>query len=295
MPNDTALSLFHSLHQTLNENFATTKITKDSLITLSHLLENIVLTKGITGLILTGFQNRTYWQTETERYDKLAERTNTVCIFATDELPNANENIIATSLLPDDALEREWFLIIVSINFSILLCAKDHLLKPEKDSDGKFDVFLSFDPAHIVTALDNLERTVTLRNSPRLLDFKLARKTFIPGSTQPYYFNLILGQFMEYLDKYNQVYHQFTKERTTRTLVSELLHETSQPVTALMLTLQMSQMTNQLSPEDIESMQQAVQSLHERILKLRQALSQKETLQPHPDRLTRNNGEEMIG
>jgi DICT domain-containing protein len=246
-------------------------------------------------LLLTGFQTSAYWKKETERYNKLTGWVNTVCIFATGELPFVNENTISISLLPEDELEREWFLIVVTAKFSVVLCARDQLLITEKETDRKFNVLLSFDPIHIVSALDILEKTISIRNPAKLPNFKIARTNFIPGTTQPYYFNLIFGQFMQHLDKYNEVLQQLSKERTIRTLVSSLLHETSQPVTALLLTLQMSQVTNQLPPEDINFMLQAVQSLHERILKLRQTLSQKEVPEPRSENNIGANEEDLLG
>ncbi len=295
MPNDTASSLFHSLQENLKEDFSLTVMTKDSLITLNHLLEDIILTKGLTGLLLTGFHNSAYWEGETERYNKLLGGVNTVCIFATEELTFETGNAISITLLPNEELSSECFLIIVTAAFSVILCARDQLLNPENETAQKSEVFLSFDPTHIIIALDILQNTLCTIKSPRLQDFKLARTNFTPGLTQPHYFNLIFGQFMEQLDKYSQVAQQLKKERTIRTLISELLHETSQPLTALLLTLQMSQVTKQLSPEDMDFMQQAVYSLHERMLKLRQAVSQKEIFQLRSDKITQANGEELIG
>jgi DICT domain-containing protein len=270
-------SLFNLLRQQLGDSLTPALFSKASLVDLSHILEDLVLTKSLPALVLTGFQESNYWKKEIKRYFDLAQIATTICIFAAGKLPPESEHNIFVQLQPDDQMRQEWFLVIVTHHFSILLCGLDNFAEVSDEVDRTFETIFSFDPQHVNIALDILELALEKRNPARLEQLRTGRAKFTPSYPEIDYLNEIVTRFTNHLHQYHAASKELAKERVIRMILAGIVHETSQPITALILTLQMAEMGDGLQPGDLEFITEAVLSLKDRIDRLQKAVNYEET------------------
>ncbi len=270
-------SLYNLLRQQLGDSLTPALFSKASLIDLSHILEDLVLTKALPALVLTGFQESSYWKKEVKRYFELAKIATTICIFSAGKLPPESGNNIFVQLEPDDQMRQEWFLVIVTHHFSILLCGLDNLAEVSDEVDRTFETVFSLDPLHVNIALDILELALEKRNPARLEQLRTGRAKFTPSYPEIDYLNEIVTRFTNHLHHYHTASKELVKERIIRMIIAGIVHETSQPITALILTLEMAEMGKGLQPGDLEFITHAVLSLKERIDRLQKAVNYQET------------------
>jgi PAS domain S-box-containing protein len=173
------LSLYQLLRLELGDKLPIIRCTKSTLVHLSHTLEDMVLTRELPALMFTGFQESSYWRAETQRYRTLATLAQQVCIFAGKPLPpDSAANALQITLASDDPLRQEWFLLILTEQFAVLLCGQDQLTFAEDEALRQFDTILSFDPDVIAPSLDLLDGVIA-RYRPDLLDqLQAARRRF---------------------------------------------------------------------------------------------------------------------
>lgn len=270
-------SLFNLLRQQLGDSLTPALFSKASLVDLSHILEDLVLAQALPALILTGFQESSYWNKEVNRYFDLAQIATTLCIFADGKLPPESDNNIFVQLQPDDIMRQEWFLVIVTHHFCLLLCGLDNFTDVKNEVDRTFETIFSFDPFHVNIALDILEDALQIRNPARLEQLRTERAKFTPAYPKINYLNEIVIRFTNHLHQYHSANKELAKERIIRMMMAGIVHETSQPITALLLTLQMAEMHGGLQPGDLEFILEAVYSLRERIDRLQRTVNYQET------------------
>lgn len=172
-------SLFNLLKQQLNSHMPLVSCTKATLAHLSHTLEDMVLSRRLPAIVVTGFQESSYWRQETERYRALAQVAQQVCIFSGAPLPSDGEtDSIHVTLSRDDPLRQEWFLAILSEPLAVILCGQDKQIATEAEAARQFETLWSFEPHIINMALDVLEKVVAGYRPEKLSQLQTARHNY---------------------------------------------------------------------------------------------------------------------
>jgi signal transduction histidine kinase/DICT domain-containing protein len=176
---DTRQSLYNHLQAQLDGVLPIVRLTKATLIHLSHTLEDIVLTRQLPALVFTGFQESSHWKQEAERYEQISNVAQQICIFAGRPLPEeSNASQLHIELADGDPLRQEWFLAILTRRFSVLLCGLDCGLHATHEANRQFDTIWTFDPSLIDQALDVLEVAINSYRPDRLATLQKARREF---------------------------------------------------------------------------------------------------------------------
>src|SRR5262245_57783936 len=137
------VSLFHYLTTGFAERIEILPSSKAILVHLSHTIEDMMLRRRLPALLFSGFQESSYWQSETERYRQLVGVARQVCIFAGGLLPpEISAREIHIALADDDPLRQEWFICLLSSQISVLLCAQDRQLQALDEELRQFDTLL---------------------------------------------------------------------------------------------------------------------------------------------------------
>lgn len=153
-----SISLFEHLREEIGDRIPVLRFTKPTLVHFSHTLEDVVLSNRLPALMFTGFQESSYWKQETERYRQLAGIAKQVCIFAGKPLPeDSTAGAVQITLEEGDPLRQEWFVLILSASFSVVLAGRDRAAAVENERHRQFDTIVSFEPAIINQVLDLLE------------------------------------------------------------------------------------------------------------------------------------------
>lgn len=179
-PKPLDVSLFDLLRNALDDSAPVLNFSKPTLVHLSHMLEDVVLNRRLPAMIFTGFQESSHWRKETRRYLELAHVAKQVTIFAGQPLPaDSGANLLQVALADGDLLRQEWFLLILSRSFSVLLCGQDNVQPAETEAEREFATIWTFDPVVIMQALDVLEAVVE-KYRPERLDDLIAARTDYP-------------------------------------------------------------------------------------------------------------------
>ena len=175
----THISIFQALKDTLGDELTTSTLTKATLVHVSHTLEDFVLSRNLPALIFTGFQESSHWQQETERYRELAEVAMQVCIFAGKPLP-ADRDIgaLQIELEGDDPLRQEWFLAILSTDFTAVLAGLDNMENVSQEAYRRFECIWSFDVELVNRVLDTLEDVIAHYRPDVLPRLQRARRDY---------------------------------------------------------------------------------------------------------------------
>jgi len=172
-------SLFDRLRQEIPHGLPIIRCTKSTLVHLSHILEDTILKNKIPAMLFTGFQESSHWREETERYRELANIALQVCIFAGKPLPiESHAKQLHIELADGDPLRQEWFLLILSDRFSVLLCGQDRLENVSDEEEREFDTIWTFDRNPINQTLDILEDVIKRYRPERLLQLQQTRQTY---------------------------------------------------------------------------------------------------------------------
>ncbi len=171
-----ALSLFSLVQQQLDPDLSVIRCTKATLLHLSHTLEDLVLSRSIPALLFAGLQEYSHWRQERERYYTLAQAAQQIYVFAGAPLPLENEaDFIQVTLDPSDPLCQEWFLVILSEPFALVLCGQEIQVEATNDATRQFDVIWSFEPDLVNQVLDLLEKVITAYQPEQLAPLRATR------------------------------------------------------------------------------------------------------------------------
>ncbi|MCU0513271.1 MAG: ATP-binding protein [Anaerolineae bacterium] len=195
------LSLFDEVHSVIGATVATIRCTKATLVHLSHTLENIVFEHRLPALLFTGFQESKHWQQETQRYLEMAEVAHQICIFTGGRpLPDDHPaNLVQVWLREPDPLRQEWFLVIFSESFSVLLCGKDQQAVDVVEGLRQFDTLLTFDPVVIGSVLDRVEAILTDYGRPEVRQqLQEGRRRYPLPQTNIALVNTVINELIRY-------------------------------------------------------------------------------------------------
>jgi PAS domain S-box-containing protein len=214
MTQTTSSPLEHSLFELIRQEItdvALVRCTKNILIHLSHTLEDTVLKNKIPAMLFTGFQESSHWAEETARYQELAKVAMQICIFAGKPFPPESQaNQLHIELADGDPLRQEWFLLILSDSFSVLLCGQDTQMGASDDIDREFDTIWTFDAAKINRTLNILDEVIGHYRPERLASLQQARQTFTlnpPNET-------LLSQFVMDVLRYENTLNREIRQQT---------------------------------------------------------------------------------
>jgi rsbT co-antagonist protein RsbR len=266
------ISLFKMLQANLGDSLAIARLNKAALVEISHALENTVLSNRLPSMVFTGFQESSNWRREIARYRELAEIAHSVCIFSggplsfpdqTDAQKGAYPEIemAKVTLAKGDALRQEWFLLVLTKEFNILLCGLDQLESVDREADRVFETILSFDPVIITHTLDLLEKILEHYLPEKLTQIQEGRKLFPPVIPNMKYLSILTTQFVGQAGMYDKVRRRIDQEQAMRATINRLLHEASQPVTTQLTLLELCQQLGEVLPEDLETIFRSSQEL----------------------------------
>ncbi len=285
LPKHLDVSLFHLLQKEYGAELPLAKITKSALVELSHFLEDTVIKNRLPATVFTGFQYGKYWQDEINRYRKMTGLVKTLCIFAGFPQPKLplspvgphekaedelDVNMVMVRLAQDDALRQEWFLIVLTAEFSVLLCGLDRLEPYDQESSRLFDTIITFEPGLINRALDILDEVLEHYRPDRVLELREGRQLFPPVAPTPTYLTLLMAQYIERASYHRQKAHELDTEQAMRATIARLLHDASQPVTTILSLLQLSKKLNQIEPEEIDMLLEVTEELVEILERMRE-------------------------
>ncbi len=183
----------------------TLRCSKATLVHISHVLEDTVLKNEIPALMFTGFQESSHWRKETERYRKLADVAQQVCIFAGKPLPQAAAaSAIQVELAGDDPLRQEWFVIILARDFSVVLCGKDRVVPVAEEAWRDFETILSFEPEVITSVLDGLEGVLRYYRPELVGRLQAARRQHTPLQMNPRLMTHVINEMLGFEEKLNR-------------------------------------------------------------------------------------------
>lgn len=218
-------SLFRLLHDEASANFSDFQASKATLIDISHTLEDCILQDRLPSIVFTGFQESNHWQAETERYRELAGIASQICIFAGGKPPVPEEQHVTITLERDDPLRHEWFLLILTHKFSVVLCGLDKQALVDSDAERVFQTILSFDPGIVGRTVDHILPVVKDYRPDRVQALELAYRQFPPDKPDVTYTTRIITRIVDHLQRrYDQQQTHLRELRYLREQQSRLEH-----------------------------------------------------------------------
>lgn len=250
------VSLFKHLQHHFQDRLNVLHCTKATLVHLSHTLEDLVLSEQLPAILFTGFQESSHWRKETERYRALAEVAQQVCIFAGGSLPpESNEKEIHVTLLGDDPLRQEWFLGILSTQFSVILCGQDRQAAFDREATRQFATVWTLDPVVVNEVLDLCETVVEQYRPDRAADLRAARQMFPPTPPDPALITRLSWSMIQFEEQLHQALMRTQAQleqqlRWQEDLVNLLVHDLRSPLQAVLMSVQMAQMNDTLGARE---------------------------------------------
>jgi DICT domain-containing protein/two-component sensor histidine kinase len=124
---------------------------KASLTALSHAMEDLVLAGDDQPLVIANFQQERFYRQETQRYRRIAQRTDQVYVLAAPETDFATAPAPYQTIALDatDELAQEWHLVIIGAHYSACLVCREYAAPMGAialDTARQFRGFWSFDP-----------------------------------------------------------------------------------------------------------------------------------------------------
>jgi DICT domain-containing protein/GAF domain-containing protein len=163
---------------------------KAALTALSHAMEDLVIDGDDQPLVIANFQQERYYRQETQRYQRIADRTQHVYVLAVPETAFIQSPVpyATIGLDPTDELAQEWHLVIVSERYCAALICREYAAPVDTsalDTARQFRGFWTFDPSTSRQAATQLLQRI-VRYRPDLGDA-------IDEAKQQYQLNLPLG------------------------------------------------------------------------------------------------------
>ncbi len=225
LPND---SLHFSLFQHLRTHFADQleplECSRGTLVHLSHVLEDTILRDHIPAILLTGFQDTSYWQVEAERYSTFKTITRQIIVCAGGALPQETDpHAIHIALPTSDPLSREWFVCIYSERLTALMAAQERpMIQP---GTRRFTTIWSCEPAVVSAALDLITDVVQHYRPERANDVVRVRQELPPITPDICLINSLLREMLCTQEMLQQELYQRTEHMLNlNALTSEYLY-----------------------------------------------------------------------
>ncbi|MEG3861120.1 DICT sensory domain-containing protein [Microcoleus sp. herbarium12] len=168
---------------------------KSSMTALSHAMEDLVLVgSDDEPLVIASFQQERFYRQEAHRYRRIADRSDQVYVLAAPEteFKNSSECHENVAFAPDDALSKEWHLVVVGKNYSTCLICQEKIVPIDHQDDRGPQLI---DQARRFEGIWTFDREVSCKAAELLLDkivkyrpeltekIDRARTTYILGNT----------------------------------------------------------------------------------------------------------------
>ena len=157
-------------------------------------------------------------------------------------------------LAAEDPLCQEWFLLLLTTDFSLLLSCKERELSVENEADRTFDVILTFDIRVIEHSLTILEKVLAYYRPDALEQVRQCCLLVPPVSPKPADALVLMGAFLREIAIYRPVINQLDQDEVILATVRSLLHDSSQPLTALLVLLDLFDQQGYADSEDLQSL-----------------------------------------
>ncbi len=123
---------------------------KAALTALSHAIEDLVIEGDDHPLVIANFQQERYYRQETQRYQRIANRTDHVYVLAVPETAFIQSPVpyATIGLDPMDELAQEWHLVVVSDRYCAALICREYAAPVDTsalDTARQFRGFWTFD------------------------------------------------------------------------------------------------------------------------------------------------------
>lgn len=227
-------SIFQALLQEFPDTLPIIRFTKATLVHISHTLEDVVLTNELPALIFTGFQQSSHWQEATERYRRLVHVAHQVCIFAGD-LPPGDSPVqpLQISLAKGDPLRQEWFLAILTEQFSVVVAGLDNM-ETVREQQRTFQTIWSFDPQIVSSVMDVVESVSQSYRPDVAAKIRLARQEFRIKAADPAVLADIMIDLMSYEDRLNSEFASLSDTlQDQKTLYQSLVNHSQMALIAV--------------------------------------------------------------
>jgi signal transduction histidine kinase len=266
-------------------------LSKATLTELSHVLENAVVAHDLEGAVFTGFQRSTNWLKALARYDRLVEpRARSVAVFAAGNVDSLGaDDIVKVQLGEDSPLAEEWFLIVLTQEFSAALIGAEIEPEPgqaepdvyDTDLDRCFDTVWSFDPEVVSTITHFVHDEVTSVDRAAADQISAAMERFPPHASTDALRDEVLSDIVTALERSRvrqqqvaQMQRQVASElreldRTKNAFLSAVSHELRTPLTVVRgLAETLHRLGSDLPESRRGQLQHALHSQSERLARL---------------------------
>ncbi len=143
---------------------------KSSMTALSHAMEDLVLAgSDEEPLVIASFQHERFYREEAHRYRRIADRTSQVYVLSAPEteFKNSSESHETVAFAPEDALSKEWHLVVLGQHYSTCLICHEKIVPIDHQDDR--DPLL-IDQARRFEGIWTFDREVSCKAAELLLD-----------------------------------------------------------------------------------------------------------------------------
>lgn len=252
---------------------------KNTLVALCHALEDFVLETDGSPLMLTFFQEGKWYLQEAERYSQLAQKAEHVTIVAApgsgfaEHPTGSRENVSLVSIDPQDAIAREWHLMILSPTYTAMVLCQElseadygEQGMPSEDLERKFYGFWTFELELVLETVEIGIQHVG-RYNPTLaeeLSRKVAEHTAQMERSQPEDVRAVVARVVNYLKDFQDKLAIPQPDRDfahTRDLDENLLSNEMQAFLRMAQLIDQADATNPLAAAEVAAIAEAMGQL----------------------------------
>ena len=142
---------------------------KSSMTALSHAMEDLVLVgSDDEPLVIASFQQERFYRQEAHRYRRIADRSSQVYVLAAPEteFKNSSESHETVAFAPEDALSKEWHLVVLGQHYSTCLICQEKIV-PIDNQDDRGELM---DQGRRFEGIWTFDREVSCKAAELLLD-----------------------------------------------------------------------------------------------------------------------------
>ncbi len=209
-------SLFDAVTQQAGSQLTMVPLARETLIHLTHTLEELVLDRRLASLVCAGLGSADGWSSTTHRLRALAGPSAYVLTFGAGaeslaDLPGVVPIVLSTA----EPLHNERFFLVLSYTFSALLCARPRAGVSRDPGTASYDAVWSFDPQIVEAGLDWLTSYLETHGHDAALETVLAvRSVLAPRSSDLQALSHFATEMIRFEEQLHQELARVERERT---------------------------------------------------------------------------------